>query len=75
MSSASVIIRIITSGRPASRRSATRSMPMPIRNISTIATGKATHIGAFNASKTASATKAPSMASAPWARLGTEDDL
>ena len=29
-------------------------MPMPIRNISTIATGKATHIGAFKASKTAS---------------------
>jgi hypothetical protein len=32
-------------GRPASRRSATRSMPTPAKNMVTIASGMAAHIG------------------------------
>ena len=46
MSRPSVIIRIMTIGRPASRRSATRSMAMPTPNIVTIASGIASQIGA-----------------------------
>ena len=46
ISSPSVIIRIMMMGRPARRRSATRSMPMPITNMVTIASGIASQIGA-----------------------------
>ena len=46
MSSPSVIIRIITIGRPARRRSATRSIARPRPHIVTIASGIAAHIGA-----------------------------
>ena len=45
MSNPSVIIRIMTIGRPARRRSATRSMPRPRPIIVTIASGIAAHIG------------------------------
>ena len=45
MSSPSVIIRIITIGRPARRRSASRSMARPTPIIVTIAIGMASHIG------------------------------
>jgi hypothetical protein len=45
MSRPSVIIRIMMIGRPASRRSATRSMPTPAKNMVTIASGMAAHIG------------------------------
>jgi hypothetical protein len=45
MSSPSVIIRIITMGRPASGRSATRSMPMPTKNMVAAAAGMASHNG------------------------------
>ena len=47
MSRPRVIIRIMMIGRPARRRSATRSMPSPTPNISSIASGIATHIGTF----------------------------
>ena len=56
MSIASVIIRIIISGRPARRRSATRSIPMPIMNMTTIATGSVTQNGMCRTSNTAMAT-------------------
>ena len=56
MSSPSVIIRIMTIGRPARRRSATRSMPMPTPHIVSIASGIASHIGSPAPSAKASTT-------------------
>ncbi len=43
MSMPSVIIRIMMTGRPARRRRATRSIPMPTKNITTMANGMASH--------------------------------
>ncbi len=47
ISSPSVIIRIMMIGRPASRRSATRSMAMPTPNIVTMPSTIASQIGAL----------------------------
>ena len=46
ISSPRVIIRIMTIGRPASLRSAIRSMTMPTPNIVTMPSVIASHIGA-----------------------------
>jgi hypothetical protein len=61
-------------GRPARRRRATRSMPMPTRNMATIVSGIAAQTGTPRPVNI-STTYAPIITSAPCARLGTDEDL
>jgi hypothetical protein len=56
MSSASVIMRIMINGRPARRRSATRSMPMPMPNMTSMPKGNAAQMGILSVSNSASTT-------------------
>ena len=68
-------IRTMTTGRPARRRSATRSMPKPTQNMMTAPIGMASHRGIPASCASARTRYAASIVMPPCAKLGTADAL